>query len=391
MKRLWVRLSMAFSGVILSFLVLMTILGFLASGLGGDTLPPAVSARMRQYEILPPELQQQEIQQALAHLFRTLTVMGIAIGAVGLMAGIGMSRAFARPLNRLAEAARTIGTGDLSRRVDIKGTQEMMDVAVAFNQMASELEKATELRRSLMADVAHELRTPLTVLQGNLRAMLDDVYAMDKMEIARLYEQTRHLTRLIEDLRIVALAESRQLPLNLAKVDAVDFLKDVYASFEPIAAEEGINLSVRLPDEALLTYVDTARMKQVLYNLLSNAVRHTPKDGTITLCAILQEDLVAVTVSDTGEGIAAEHIEHVFDRFYRTDRARTRDTGGTGLGLAIVKALIEAQNGSVGVSSKGDNSGTDFTIWLPRCRPVRTTPASVPARSPAISNKILNS
>jgi signal transduction histidine kinase len=309
--------------------------------------------------------------------------MGIAIGAVGLMAGIAMSRAFARPLNRLAEAARTIGAGDLSRRVDIKGTQEMMDVAVAFNQMAFELEKATELRRNLMADVAHELRTPLTVLQGNLRAMLDDVYAMDKTEVARLYEQTRHLTQLIEDLRIVALAESRQLPLNLEEVDAINFLKDVCAGFEPIAAEEEIVLSIELPDEALPTRVDTARMKQVLYNLLSNALRHTPQDGSITVHAALEEDKVAITVSDTGEGIAPEHIEHVFDRFYRTDRARTRDTGGTGLGLAIVKAIVEAQNGQVSISSEGHGRGSLFTIWLPRYRQGTSVPLPIPSHTPA--------
>ena len=345
MKRLWVRLSIAFSGVILIFVLLMMSFAILGSNLGGDTLPPEVNARMRQFEILPPELQQHEIQQALTRLFQGLIVLALASGTVGLASGIWMSRILAEPLSRLAEAART--------------------VAVAFNQMASELEKATELRRSLMADVAHELRTPLTVLQGNLRAMLDDVYAMDKTEVVRLYEQTRHLTQLIEDLRIVALAESRQLPLNLVEIDVVSLLQDVYASFEPIATEEDIRLNIRLPGKALPTRVDTARMKQVLYNLLSNAMRHTHKGGNITLLAAPLENQISITVSDTGEGIAAEHIEHVFDRFYRTDRARTRDTGGTGLGLAIVKAIVEAHNGHVSVSSQGHSKGADFTIWLP--------------------------
>jgi signal transduction histidine kinase len=364
-KRLWVRLSIAFSTVILLFVVLIVLFGILGAGLGGNTLPPEVSTRMQAFEILPSELQQHELQQALTRLFHSLIVVAVVGGAVGLAAGIWMSRFLAEPLNRLAEAARSVGTGDLSRRVDIKGTQEMVDVATAFNQMISELETATQLRRSLMADVAHELRTPLTVLQGNLRAILDDVYAMDKTEIARLYEQTRHLTQLIEDLRIVALAESRQLPLNLETVDLAPVLQDVCASFEPIAAEEGVYLGVQLFEAELGARVDTARIRQVLYNLLSNAMRHTPQEGNITLLARPVGSDVAITVSDTGDGIAAEHLSRVFDRFYRTDPARTRDTGGAGLGLAIVKAIIEAHNGRVGVSSSGPGQGTDFTIWLP--------------------------
>ncbi|MBN1428523.1 MAG: HAMP domain-containing protein [Anaerolineae bacterium] len=369
MKRLWVRLSVAFSSVILLFVILIMTFGIM-TGLNGRALPPVANKWMKELEILPPELQQQEIRLALTRLYHGLITLVIVNGTVGLAAGIWMSRTLAEPLNRLAEAARTLGAGDLSRRVDIKGSQEMVDVAVAFNQMAAALEKATELRRNLMADVAHELRTPVTVLQGNLRAMLDDVYDMDKAEIARLYEQTRHLIQLIEDLRIVALAESHQLPLNLEDVDVEQLLQEVYANFEPIAVEETVKLTLHLPDEKLLlTQVDAARMKQILYNLMSNAMRHTPEGGEIDLRAGLVENEIALTISDTGEGIASEHLNRVFDRFYRTDPTRARDTGGTGLGLAIVKALTEAHHGHVGVSSRGYGKGSVFTIRLPLHRP----------------------
>lgn len=363
MKSLWARLSVAFSGVILLSVMLLGASAALAFRLGGALLlPETVGDR----EVLLALQQQQQLHRTQGYGFLALAGIG---GMVGITAALWMSRSLATPLDELAQAARTIGSGDLSRRVNInRGTREIVDVAVAFNQMASELETATQLRRNLMADVAHELRTPLTVLQGNLRAILDDVYAMDKTEIARLYEQTRHLTQLVEDLRIVALAESRQLPLNLEETDAVRLLQDVCAGFEPISAEEGIYLSAQLPDEALLTRIDAARIKQVIYNLFSNAICHTPRNGTITLAASSTESEICIRVSDTGDGITAEHLDRVFDRFYRTDPARTHDTGGTGLGLAIVKAIVEMHNGRVSVSSEGAGKGAIFTLWFPRRR-----------------------
>jgi signal transduction histidine kinase len=374
MKYLWVRLSLAFGGVILLSAVLIGFTAFLLIRIGGDLplvriggdLPPEIAARPQVDFASLTTAQQGELRQlAAATLSRNLLVLAMVGVIVGVPAGIWMSRSLAAPLHELAQAAQSIGTGDLSRRVKIKGTQEVTDVAAAFNQMASDLEKAADLRNNLMADVAHELRTPLTVLQGNLQAILDDVYVMDKEEVARLYDQTRHLSQLVEDLRIVAQAEAHQLPLDLIEADVVPLMKELHTNFEPIAAQKTVTLALELPEEALPVRVDASRLRQVLHNLLANALRHTPPQGRITLCAQQVGAEIRLTVRDTGEGIAAEHLDRVFDRFYRTDPARARYSGGTGLGLAIVKAIVEAHHGTVSVESGGPGQGTTFAIQLP--------------------------
>lgn len=339
-----------------STIVLLSISGQATPG--GATQPPNAQQTLAQATT-------QQRDAALARLSVSLFILAVGCVAVGVPAGVLVSRSLALPLHELAQAARAIGQGDLARRVVPRGTQEIVDVGTSFNQMAGQLERAAENRRSLMADVAHELRTPLTVLQGNLRAILDDVYVMDKEEVTRLYDHTRHLTQLVEDLRVVALAEANQLPLFLEPVDAAPLLTEVWAGFEPIAAEKGVALDLRLPGPPLMIRVDSARIRQVLHNLLSNALRHTPSGGDITIAGSNGGDAVTIAVRDSGEGIRPDQLAHVFDRFYRGDPARARDTGGTGLGLAIVKAIVEAHHGQVTAASPGPDQGAEFVISLP--------------------------
>jgi signal transduction histidine kinase len=254
----------------------------------------------------------------------------------------------------------------LSQRVEVSGSAELIEVASAFNDMAATLEQAEQLRRNLVADVAHELRTPLTVLQGNLRAILDEVYPLDKAEVARLYEQTRLLSRLVNDLHELAQAEARQLPLNLQETDLAHLVSATVDTFRPAAEAKGVGLEAGLPASPALAQVDAARLSQVLHNLLANALRHTPPGGTITLRAEAGTEAVCLTVADSGEGIPAEHLPHIFDRFYRTDPARSRDQGGAGLGLAIARAIVEAHAGQIEAASPGPSGqGTLFTIRLP--------------------------
>jgi signal transduction histidine kinase len=277
-----------------------------------------------------------------------------------------MSRSLTAPLNNLAAAARDIGARNLSRRVEEKGSDEMVAVARAFNEMAADLEEGEQLRRNLLADTAHELRTPLSVLQGNLRAILDEVYPMNQEEMARLYDHTRFLSRLVNDLHELAQAEARQLPLDLQPTDLAQMVQHTADTFRPSAEAKGVSLKTELPPELPPCAVDSARLTQVLQNLLANALRHTPAGGAITVRAESGASGVALSIEDTGEGIPPEHLPYVFDRFYRTDPARSRDRGGAGLGLAIARAIAEAHGGRISVASAGvPGQGSTFTIHLP--------------------------
>lgn len=351
MNKLWVRLSVAFSSVIVLAILLMIITGWLFN--------PDRAAEPRP----PQNISEQELQERLP---RVVLGMAAVIGLVGIGAGVWISRSLSAPLQELEDATQAIGRRELGRRVDVGGSSEMVAVGRAFNQMATELERGETLRRHLVADVAHELRTPLSVLQGNLRAIIDDVYPLDKAEVARLYDQTRHLSRLVQDLHDLAQAEARELPLNCHPLDAVELLHATAQSFAPLAEEEDVTLQQHFASGPLMVNADAARMTQVIQNLLANALRHTSPGGHITLNVSAGADDVKITVADDGAGIEPEHLPHVFERFYRTDRSRSRNSGGAGLGLAIVRAIVEAHGGTVAAHSEGVGRGSSFTVILPR-------------------------
>lgn len=356
MNRLWVRLSIVMSGLILIFTVLpfFTFLFFPRPDFKDDRItsrrPGIARPFFSPWHDLPESL------------LRSI----VLAGAVGIAGGVAASRLLAAPVTKLANAAQAIGAGDLSVRVELNHSSKEIDaLAVAFNKMAADLQHAAELRNNLMADVSHELRTPLTVLEGNLRAALDHVYELDEEQIANLYEQTRHLIRLVSELRELTLAEAAQLHLNQEALDLRLLVQETAAVFEPLAEEKAVRLVVHLPPALPTVNADSARMRQVLHNLLANALRHSSGGGQITLAAAQTAGRVRLTVEDTGDGIDPQHLEHLFDRFYRTDPSRSRETGGSGLGLAIVKAIIEAHGGEVTASSPGLGKGTKFTIFLP--------------------------
>jgi two-component system OmpR family sensor kinase len=302
-------------------------------------------------------------QDFLDQLQRTLLIAALIAAGLGIVIGLVISRTVSRPLSRLAQAARAFAAHSWDQRVQVRGTEEVAEVAFAFNDMADSLQQSETLRRNLMADVAHELRTPLTVLQGNLRAMLDGVYPLERGEIATLYDETRLLNRLVDDLRELALAEAGQLKLNLQSIDLAAIIGSTMSNFMPVAEERDLTLNTEL-DRAPAVQADPDRVAQVLRNLIANALWHTPPQGQITVETKVIDRMVRVSVADTGEGIAPEDLSHVFDRFYRADSARTRHTGGSGLGLAIAKSLIEAMGGQVGVDSEL-GKGSCFWFTLP--------------------------
>ncbi len=305
----------------------------------------------------------------LARLRTSLVVAALIASILGIVLGLFMSRMLATPLSVLAKTARAFAAHDWNQRVPIQGTTaiiEVAEVAHAFNDMADELQRAETQRRNMMADIAHELRTPLAVIQSNLHAILDGVYPLEMKEIGTLYDETRLLARLVDDLRELTLAEARQLPLNVRPVDGPALLAGVAGKFALAADAQNVTLVVQVPNQLPAVCADADRMAQVLQNLLTNALRHTPASGRITLAAdaTTKPGAVEFSVSDTGEGIPSDNLPYVFERFYRADQSRARRSGGTGLGLTIAKTLIQTMGGEIGVESVL-TQGSRFWFTLP--------------------------
>jgi signal transduction histidine kinase len=307
-------------------------------------------------------------QWFIARLQWWLVIGALLAGALGLLLGVILSRGLTAPLRRLVDAARAVAARDFSRRVKEEGSTEVAEVAQAFNQMTTALEESEQQRKNMVADVAHELRTPLSVVQGNLQAILDDVYPLDKAEISRLYDETRLLNRLVDDLRELALADAGQLRLNLQTVAAARVIQSTADSLALVAEDQGVALSVQVPTELHAVQADPDRLAQVLRNLLVNALRHTPAGGSVVVTAAQAPNAVEIAVVDTGEGIAPEDLPHVFDRFWRGDRSRARDKrwpGSTGLGLSVARSLVESQGGRLWAESTlGRGSTFRFTVPL---------------------------
>ncbi|HSJ58268.1 MAG TPA: HAMP domain-containing sensor histidine kinase, partial [Anaerolineae bacterium] len=303
----------------------------------------------------------------MTRLRRWLIVGALLAGGLGVALGLTLSRSLTAPLSRLAGAARAIAARDFSRRVPAEGSDEMVEVAHAFNDMAAALESSERHRQQMVADVAHELRNPLTVIQGNLRAILDDVYPLEKAEVTRLYDETRLLSRLVDDLRELALADAGELHLHRTPVDLAALLDATAASMAPAAEATGITVQVEPAGDLPEVAADRDRIAQVLRNLLTNALRHTPAGGAVTLSGVARDGAVEITVADTGEGIDAADLEHVFDRFWRGDRARVRGerpTGSSGLGLSIAQSLVRAHGGRIWAESE-PGQGATFRFTLP--------------------------
>jgi signal transduction histidine kinase len=267
-------------------------------------------------------------------------------------------RRLAAPVGDLIEASGRIEAGDFSTRVEETGPREVRALARAFNSMSAKLEETEQQRRSALADVSHELRTPLTVIQGNLEALLDGVYPADPAHLEPILAETRLLERLIDDLRTLTLAEAGSLVLHREPTDIRTLLTDAAASYQSQAGQAGTSLAVTAADDLPILDIDPARIREVISNLLTNALRHTPRGGKVELWAALAGDRVEVTVRDTGSGIPADQLERIFDRFYRSP-----DSPGSGLGLPIAKSLVEAHGGAIDATSEmGAGTIIRFTL-----------------------------
>ena len=300
----------------------------------------------------------------LKRVAQQFLLAGLLIGSGSLIIGMFLSRRISRPLVNLTEATRSVAAGDLDVRVPTRYPGEVGELAVSFNRMAEELARADELRRNLTADVAHELRTPLSIIRGKMEGVLDGIYPATPDHLQPILEETELLTQLVEDLRLLALAEAEQLALEKRPVDVGDLLRDAHVNFYPQASDRGVTLTLDLVPDLVEVVGDWRRIVQVLGNLLTNALRHTPEGGCVTLAAVALPGMVEVTVSDTGIGIPAEELSYIFERFWRGEKSRSRTGGGTGLGLAIAKHLVELHGGTIDVQS-APGEGSTFRFTLP--------------------------
>ena len=304
--------------------------------------------------------------------FRTAGALAllIALGAattVALVVSLVLTRRIGTSLAALTSAARLVAGGRYQTQVPQPGMGAEFDELVdAFNHMAARLNASEELRRRLLSDVAHELRTPVATIGAELEGIEDGVVELTPETLQVLRDQGSRLTRLAQDLAAVTRAESGEAHLVRSQQDPVDLLTAAVAAAQAHAERRDVTLRVDSPPGAPTVLVDPERMGQVLGNLVDNALRHTPAGGSVTLSCTAAPDRVELTVADTGEGIAAQHLPHVFERFYRAEAARDRTSGGSGIGLAISKALVEAHGGTLTAASEGAGRGSTFTITLPR-------------------------
>ena len=299
-----------------------------------------------------------------ASINRYLLVGGSLAIAIALALTLVLSRRVTSPIRVLARAARRLGHGDLSQRVQFQGKGEVAELAQAFDTMAGNLEHTEQLRRNMVADVAHELRTPLSNIQGHLEAIRDRVMKPNAATIRSLSEEAALLSQLVNELQELSLVEAGELKLDSRSEDVARLVRQAVSPWQPKMAAKDISLSLDVPDDLPPVKIDWQRVNQVLHNLLENAVAHTSKGGSISVAATELEGWVEISVADTGEGIPAADLPNIFERFYRVDKSRARITGGSGLGLTIAKRLIEAHGGQITVESKLGR-GTCFSFTLP--------------------------
>lgn len=301
---------------------------------------------------------------------RYLSRSGIALASAGLIAvivslGLGLliARIITRPLRDMTAAARAIAAGNLRQEVPVRSRDELGLLAKQFNAMSADLDHSNELRRRMTADIAHDLRTPLTVIAGYLEALRDETLRPTAARFTAMHDETQVLLRLVQDLHTLSLADAGELPLKLQAIAPQQLIERIATSYRDIALQSDVAINTAVEPNLPEVQVDVEQLMRALGNLVSNALRYTPEGGQVILGARRAESGVALIVRDTGQGISAEHLANIFERFYRADESRHQATGGSGLGLAIVRSIVEAHGDRVTVESVL-GEGTTFTIIL---------------------------
>ncbi len=303
----------------------------------------------------------------LNQLTRSAVISALIAGGFSLVLAMLLAYRLNKPVHDLTRASLGLAAGNLTRRVEVSGIDELAVLGRSFNQMADSLQKAEDSRRAMTADIAHELRTPLAVQRAHLEAIQDGVYPLTVENLNPILEQNQLLSRLVEDLRTLALADAGQLNLDRTSTDFIALVQNVVERFRPQAEAHQVALSFEtekdLPARLILS-LDSTRMEQILGNLLSNALRHTPQGGRITLTLRLDARRARLEVLDNGSGIPEDALPHIFERFYRADRGRSRSDGGSGLGLSIARQLAQEHGGTL-TAENAQGGGALFILTLP--------------------------
>ena len=302
-------------------------------------------------------------EEFLASAKRSALLGGAIAFGLALLLSVLLISEVLSPLRILTRATEQIARGDLTQRVKLKARDEFGQLGDSFNRMIKNLRHSEEIRQSMTADIAHELRTPVTIIQGNLEAILDEIYEPTTDTIAPIYEETLRLGQLIDDLRDISLAEAKELQLNIEPIEVVSSIKQLVETISA-SLDQGPQIRIEANSTIPQVPVDLKRFRQVLVNLLTNALRFTPQQGTIHVQVLRKDREVEVRVADGGPGISPVEIPHLFERFYRGDQARSRGQGGSGLGLAISKQLVEAHGGRIWAEND-PSGGAIFVIRLP--------------------------
>ncbi len=310
----------------------------------------------------------EEEQDLVKRLNQAAITAAAVAGGLSMLIAIFLAYRLLRPVRELSQSVQKLGAGDLSERAPIYGSDEIAVLARNFNQMADSLQDAEQSRRAMTADIAHELRNPLAVQRANLEALQDGIYPLTPENLEPVMEQNILLSRLVDDLRTLALADAGRLQLERSSVNLAVLLDSVVDRYNPQASKNNVEIIKTWPSEheseRCVISVDSVRIEQVIGNLLSNALRYTPRGGNIQVSLVCSERKIDVDVHDSGPGIAEDSLNYVFERFYRGDTSRSREAGGTGLGLAIARQLVEAHGGELKASNH-PAGGAEFKMTLP--------------------------
>ena len=304
-------------------------------------------------------------------LLYSLLAAGVVATAAAALASLFISRRFVEPLRYVLAATSRIASGRYGERVPVRDADELGELSQSFNAMARALEEAERRRMEVISDVSHELRTPLSTIRGYMEGLAEGVVEPSQETWTLLYAEFERLGRLVDDLRRLSRAEAGQLDLSMIPVSPAETVRLAVGGMLPLFDEKGVELKSAVSEDLPSVLADVDRVVQVLSNLLSNALRHTPDGGRVVVEAETSGDEVAFEVTDTGAGIAPEHLERVFERFYRVDKSRARGEArdGSGVGLAISRALVEAMGGRIRVESPGLGEGATFVFTLPVSHP----------------------